>query len=92
VISVLLYGNPHPDKLSFLNFYLNVGRGPLRLPVGLFQLRFPPLLKPLATQLVYNVIFLNNFLIGYTKNAYNQRGFSKRYLHNSQLTKENADN
>jgi len=31
------------------------------------QLRFPPLLKPLATQLVYNLIFLSNFLLGYTK-------------------------
>jgi len=43
-------------------------------------------------QLVYNLIFLSNFLLGYTKNAYNQRGFSNGYLNNSQLTKENADN
>jgi len=35
---------------------------------------------------VYNLIFLKNFLVGYTKNAYNQRGFRKRYLRNSQLT------
>ena len=35
-------------------------------------IRFPPYgQKPLATQLVYNLIFLNNFLLGYTKNAYN---------------------
>jgi len=60
--------------------------------VGLFQLRFPPWLKPLATQLVYNLSFLNDFLLGYTKNAYSQRRFSKPYLHNSQLTKANADN
>jgi len=60
--------------------------------VGLFQLRFPPWLKPLATQLVYNLIFLKNFLLGYTKNACSQRGFRKPYLHNSQLTKANADN
>ena len=65
---------------------------PPRWPLGLFQLRFPPWLKALATQLVYNLIFQSNFLLGYTKNAYNQRGFSKRYLHNSQLTKANADN
>jgi len=60
--------------------------------MGLFQLRFPPWLKPLATQLVYDLIFMNNFLLGHTKNAYNQRGFSKPYLHNSQLTKANVDN
>jgi len=33
---------------------------------------------------------LDNFLLGYTKNAYNQRGSS--YLSNSQLTKANANN
>jgi len=66
--------------------------GPLRLPKGLFQLRFTTLLKPLARQLVSNLISLNNFLLGYTKNAYNQRGFSERYLHSIQLTKANADN
>jgi len=54
-----------------------------------FPIQWP---KPLATQLVYNSIFLNNFLLGYTKNACNQHGFSKRYLHNSQLTKADADN
>jgi len=43
-------------------------------------------------QLVYKLIFLNNFLLGYTKNAYNQRGFKKRYLHNNQLAKANIDN
>jgi len=70
-----------------------LARGPLSLwPVGLFQLRFPPWLKPLAALLVYNVTFLSNFLLGYTKNTYNQRGLSKRYLHNSQRTKANADN
>jgi len=42
--------------------------------------------------MVYNLISLNNFLLSYTKNAYNERGFSKRYLHNSRLTKANADN
>jgi len=58
-----------------------------------FSDTFPTLWpKPLATQLLYNLIFLNNFLLGCTKNAYNQHGFSKRYLHNSQLTKANADN
>ena len=58
-----------------------------------FSDTFPTLWpKPLATQLVYNLIFLNNFSLGYTENAYNQLGFSKRYLHSSQLTKANADN
>jgi len=80
---VLVYRNPHPDTLSFLNFFLNVGKGPLRWPVGLFQLRFPAWPKVLATQLVFNLFFLSKFLLGYnTINAYNQRGFSKRYLHN----------
>jgi len=65
-----------------------LARGPLLWPVGLFQLRLPPWLKPLATQLVYNLSFLNDFLPGYTKNAYNQRRFSKPYLHNSQLTRQ----
>jgi len=69
-----------------------LARGPLRWPVALFQLRFPPWLKVLATQLVYNLTLLRNFLLGYTKNAYNQRGFSIRCLHNSQRTKANADN
>jgi len=55
-------------------------------------MRILPWLKLLATQFVYNLIFLNNFLLGYTKNTYNQRGFSKRYLHNSQLTMANAHN
>jgi len=70
-----------------------LARGPLRWPVGLFQLRFPAWPKVLGTQLVYNLFFLSNFLLGYnTINAYNQRGFSKRYLRNIQRTKANADN
>jgi len=68
-------------------------RGPYDDQWVSFSYTFPTLwLKLLATQLVYNLIFLNNFLLGYTKNAYNQHGFSKRYLHNSQLTEANADN
>jgi len=46
-----------------------LARAPLRWPVDLFQLRFPALPKVLATQLVYNLIFLSNFLLDYTKNA-----------------------
>jgi len=75
-VLVGLYRNPHPDTLSFLKFFLNVGEGPLRWPVGLFQLRFPAWPKPLARQLVYNLFFLSNFLLGFPKNTYNQRGFS----------------
>jgi len=44
---------------------MNVGEGPLRWPVGLFQLRFPPWLKPLATQLVYTVACAENFHGGF---------------------------
>jgi len=42
-----------------------LARAPLQWPVGLFQLRFPPWLKALATQLVYNLIFLSIFLLDY---------------------------
>jgi len=85
-----------PDTLSILNYFLNVGEGPATVASGLpfcpFQLPFLPWLKPLATQMASNLIFLINSLLGYIKNAYNQRGFSKCYLHNSQRTKTNADN
>jgi len=50
--------------------------GPLHWPVGLLQLRFPLWLKAVVTPLLYNLIFLNNFLLDYTKNAHNERGFS----------------
>jgi len=53
-----------------------LARGPQRWQVGPFQLRFPAWPKVLAMQLVYNLFFLSNILLGYTKNAYNQRGFS----------------
>jgi len=43
-----------------------------------------------ATGLQLN--FPEQFLLGYTKNAYTQPGFSKRYLHNSQLIKANIVN
>jgi len=69
-----------------------LARSPLRWTVGLFQVRFLPWINALAPQLVYNLIFLSNSLLGYAKNAYNQRGFSKCYLHNSQRTKANAHN
>jgi len=74
LFQVLVCRHPHPDTVLFLNFFMNVGEEPLRWPVGLFQLHLPPWLKPLATQLVYNLIFLNNFLLGYTKNANSQHG------------------
>jgi len=69
-----------------------LARGPYDDQWVSFSCTFPTLWpKPLATELVYNLIFLNNFLLGYTKHAYNQHGFSKRYLHNSQL-KAYSDN
>jgi len=39
------------------------------------------------------LIFMNNFILGYTKNADNQCGFSKHYLQvqTISLTKPNAD-
>ena len=70
-----------------------LAKGPYDDQWASFSYTFPTLWPiPLATQLVCNLIFLNNFLPGYAKNVYNQRGFSKRYLHNSQLIKANADN
>ena len=41
--------------------------GSLRWSVGLLQLHFPPWLIPLVTPLVYNIIFLNNFLLDHTE-------------------------
>jgi len=42
-----------------------------------FSCTFPTLWpKLLATQLVYNLIFLNDFLLAYTKNTHIQHGFS----------------
>ena len=70
----IVYRNPHPDTLLFINFFLNVGKGVPAVTSGPLSATFPTLwLKPLATQLVCNLIFLNNFLLCYTKNAYNQR-------------------
>ena len=40
-----MYGNPHPDKLSFLNFYLNVGGGPPTIASGPLSATFPTLVK-----------------------------------------------
>jgi len=59
---------------------------------GPLSATFSTVAKRLATQQVYSLNFLNNFLLGYTKNAKNQRGFSKRYLPNSQLIKAYAVN
>jgi len=39
---VLVYRNPHPNTVSFPNFFLNAGEGTLRQPVDLFQLHFHP--------------------------------------------------
>jgi len=61
----------NPDKLSFLNFfseYWQVGSY-CGQAVGPFQLRFSYWLKTLVTPLHYNIIFLNNFLLDYSKNA-----------------------
>jgi len=64
----------------------------LRGPVSIFQLRFPPWLKPLATQLVYNLTLLNNFLLGYTKMLAINVDSANVTCTNSQLTKANANN
>ena len=69
--------NPHPDTLSFLKCFLNVDEGPPTVTSGPFSgIRFPAWPKVLATQLVYNLFFLSNFLLGCTKNACNKFGFS----------------
>ena len=59
---------------------------------GPLSVTFPAWAKALAMQMVYNLFLLNNFLLAYTKNSYNQRGFSKRCLRNSKRTEANADN
>jgi len=59
--------------------------GPLRWPVVLLQVRFPPWLKPLVTAPAHNSNFLNSFLLDYTKNAYNQRAFSNVTYTNASL-------
>jgi len=60
---------------------------------GPLSATFPGLAKSSSYATGLNSFFLSNFLLGYnTIKAYNQRGFSKRYLHDIQRTKANADN
>jgi len=67
-----------------MKFFLNVGEGAPKVTSSLLSATFPTLwLKPLATQLVYNLIFLNNFLLGYTKNAL-QSTWIQQTLHEQQ--------
>jgi len=68
-----------------LSFFLSVGKW--ASPAA-----FPSLAETSSTPLVYNVIFLSNFLLDCTKNAYKSTWIHQRYLHNCQLTKANADN
>jgi len=56
-VLVGLCRNQHPDTLSFLKFFWMLARGPQRLLVGPFQLRFPGWPKVLAMQLVYSFFF-----------------------------------
>jgi len=58
-----VYRNPHPDTLLFINFFSEYWRGgPYSDQWASFSYTFPTLWpKPLAMQLVYNLIFLNNF-------------------------------
>jgi len=64
---------------------------PLAVTSGPLSATFPTLAKTFsyATGLQ---LFLSNFLLGNTKNAYNQRRFSKCYLQNNKRTKAKADN
>jgi len=90
-----VYRYPHPDTLLLINkLFSECWRGgPYDDQWALSAIRFPPYgQKPLATQLVYNLIFLNNFLLGYTKNAYNQHGCSNVTWTTAKFTKANADN
>ena len=56
--------------------------------MGLFQLRFPPWLKPLVTPLIYSLIFLNNFFLDYTTDSYSQRGFSNVMCTTASLSRQ----
>jgi len=40
---VLVYRNPHPATFLFLNFFLNVGKGPLTVTGGPLSATFPTL-------------------------------------------------
>ena len=42
---VLVYRNPHPDTLSFLSFFLNVGEGSPTVASGPLSAAFPGLAK-----------------------------------------------
>jgi len=42
---VLVYRNPHPDTLLFLNFFLNVGEGPPTVATGPLSPTFPTLVE-----------------------------------------------
>jgi len=42
---VLVYRNPHPDTLSFLNFFLSVGEGSPTVASGPLSSTFPGLAK-----------------------------------------------
>jgi len=58
--------NSHLDTLSFLNFFLNVGVGLSTVASGLLSATFPTLTNTSSSPTDYNLIFLNNFLLGYT--------------------------
>jgi len=61
---VHLYSNPNRDTLLFINFVLNAGEGAPAVTSGPLWLYIStPWLKPLAAQLIYNLIFLNIFLL-----------------------------
>jgi len=89
---VLVHRNPHPEKISFLNFCLNVGKRSHTMAIALHPATFLTMAKSsnYATGLQCN--FPEQFLLGSTKNAHDQSGFRKHYLHSSQFTKVNADN
>ena len=59
---------------------------------GSLAATFPTLAKISSCATDLQLKFHESFFLGCTKNAYNQLGLSKRYLHNRQLAKANADN
>jgi len=65
----------HPHTLWSINIHIHISQLFSQCwQVGFFHLRFPPWLTRLVTPPVYSLISLNNFLLNYTKNTYNQRG------------------
>jgi len=58
---VLVYRNPHPDTLSFLNFFLNFGEGPPTVASGPLSVTFSGLAKSSSYATGLQLIFPESF-------------------------------